>query len=74
VPEPKAVKNRLHLDVDIAGRPDRPVDQRRPLVDAEADRLVGLGGTRLDVQDKGDEYWVVVQDPEATSSAWPRHA
>ena len=64
VPEPKAAKNRLHLDVDVAGRPARPVDQRRPLVDAEADRLVGLGASRLDVQDKGDEYWVVMQDPE----------
>jgi hypothetical protein len=64
VPEPKAVKNRLHLDVDVGGRPARPVDQRRPLVDAEADRLAGLGATRLDVQDKGDEYWVVMQDPE----------
>ena len=64
VPEPKAAKNRLHLDVDVAGRPARPVEQRRPLVDAEADRLAGLGATRLDVQDKGDEYWVVMRDPE----------
>ena len=42
VPEPKTVKNRLHLDVDVAGRPARPVDERRPMVDAEADRLVGI--------------------------------
>src|SRR5215475_14968232 len=29
VPEPKAVKNRVHLDVSVAGR-DTPPDQRRP--------------------------------------------
>ncbi|QYN35305.1 VOC family protein [Pseudonocardia sp. DSM 110487] len=48
VPEPKIVKNRVHLDL------------RAPDVAAEADRLVGLGARELGkVQD-----WVVLADPE----------
>ena len=51
VPEPKTIKNRLHLDF-------RPDDR-----DAEVDRLVALGATRADVG-QGDESWVVLADPE----------
>jgi hypothetical protein len=51
VPEPKTTKNRLHLDF-------RPDDR-----DAEVDRLVGLGATRIDVG-QGDSSWVVLSDPE----------
>jgi catechol 2,3-dioxygenase-like lactoylglutathione lyase family enzyme len=50
VDEPKAVKNRLHLDV--AAERDR---------DAEVDRLVGLGARR--VADDPGVPWVVVADP-----------
>jgi predicted enzyme related to lactoylglutathione lyase len=52
VPEDKVVKNRVHLDVAV---PDRQ---------AEIQRLVELGGTRLrDVEEDG-EAWTVLQDPE----------
>jgi hypothetical protein len=51
VPEPKAVKDRLHLDF-------RPDDR-----DAEVDRLLARGATRADVG-QGDETWVVLADPE----------
>ncbi|HZM32271.1 MAG TPA: VOC family protein [Acidimicrobiales bacterium] len=51
VPEPKTVKNRLHLDF-------RPEDR-----DAEVDRLLGLGARRADIG-QGDESWVVLADPE----------
>jgi predicted enzyme related to lactoylglutathione lyase len=47
----KQVKNRLHLDF-------RPDDQ-----DAEVERLVALGATRVDVG-QGDVSWVVLADPE----------
>jgi hypothetical protein len=48
VPEPKTVKNRVHLDL------------RAPDVAAEAQRLVGLGAQVLaKVQD-----WIVLTDPE----------
>ena len=51
VPEPKTIKNRLHLDF-------RPDDR-----DAEVERLLALGATRADVG-QGDASWVVLADPE----------
>jgi predicted enzyme related to lactoylglutathione lyase len=51
VPEEKAGKNRLHLDL-------RPLDQ-----DAEVARLAELGARRVDVG-QGDVSWVVMADPE----------
>jgi Glyoxalase-like domain len=52
VPEPKAAKNRIHLDV-MAADPE-----------SEIDRLVGLGGTRVrDMEEYGYE-WTVMTDPE----------
>ena len=51
VPEPKTLKNRLHLDF-------RPDDQA-----AEVSRLEALGATRADVG-QGDESWIVLRDPE----------
>jgi hypothetical protein len=51
VPEPKAVKNRLHLDL-------RPDDQL-----AEVARLIGLGAREKDIG-QGDVTWVVMADPE----------
>jgi hypothetical protein len=51
VPEGKAVKNRLHLDL-------RPDDQA-----AEVARLEALGARRVDVGQQ-DPSWVVLADPE----------
>ncbi|MCB0963893.1 MAG: hypothetical protein KDA98_11435 [Acidimicrobiales bacterium] len=45
VPEPKAAKNRVHLDVRAA--PGLQGDERMAALEAEADRLVALGATRL---------------------------
>jgi catechol 2,3-dioxygenase-like lactoylglutathione lyase family enzyme len=53
VPEGKAVKNRLHIDIT-------PFDASQ---DDEVERLVGLGASRVDVG-QGDEEWVVLADPE----------
>jgi catechol 2,3-dioxygenase-like lactoylglutathione lyase family enzyme len=56
VPEGKSVKNRLHIDLAPH------VDQDR---DAEIQRLLGLGATRVDVgQDDDAVTWVVLADPE----------
>jgi len=52
VPEEKAVKNRLHLDL-------RPADQG-----AEVARLEGLGARRVDIGQGPDVSWVVLADPE----------
>jgi catechol 2,3-dioxygenase-like lactoylglutathione lyase family enzyme len=65
VPEAKVVKNRVHLDLHVGGGPDVPLHIRRQRVNAEADRLVGAGATKLRVSDEvADHYFVVMQDPE----------
>jgi predicted enzyme related to lactoylglutathione lyase len=53
VPEPKAVKNRVHIDV----RP-RGCEQQE-----EVERLLGLGARHVDIG-QGDVSWVVLADPE----------
>jgi len=64
VPEPKAVKNRVHLDVNVGGGRSTPLEQRKANVRREAERLLGLGATEVGPMEQGDEYWVVMQDPE----------
>lgn len=66
VPEPKSVKNRVHLDLNVSGGSSVPLDERRRRVDAEADRLVAAGASVFrpgEVNETG-EYWVVMQDVE----------
>ena len=69
VPEGKAGKNRLHLDVYPTGRDDTlSQEQRVAIVDAKVDELVVLGAQvqRRDRDDDPDDplYYVVMQDPE----------
>jgi catechol 2,3-dioxygenase-like lactoylglutathione lyase family enzyme len=54
VPEPKVAKNRLHLDLFVHDP------------EAEADRLVALGATRVERVDSPttDSWWIVLTDPE----------
>jgi len=63
VPEPKSVKNRVHLDLNVAGRATPP-DQRRPKVDAEVARLQQLGATRLYAKEEYGQYHVTMADPD----------
>jgi hypothetical protein len=66
VPEPKTVKNRVHLDLNVGDGQATPMEERRKRVDAEVDRLVAAGATVFrpgEVSGLG-EYWVVMQDPE----------
>jgi hypothetical protein len=53
VPDSKAVKNRLHLDL-------RPTDQHQ-----EVERLTVLGARVVSVGQPADVSWVVMADPEA---------
>jgi catechol 2,3-dioxygenase-like lactoylglutathione lyase family enzyme len=63
VPEPKTVKNRLHLDVWVAPRGgDRETNW--PTVDAEVKRLVALGATEIRRVSEDDQCFVVMSDPE----------
>ncbi len=64
VPEPKTVKNRLHLDLNVGGGQRTPLEERRRRVDAEAERLVAAGATRLGAIDEDGEYFVAMRDPE----------
>jgi catechol 2,3-dioxygenase-like lactoylglutathione lyase family enzyme len=64
VPEPKSVKNRVHLDVNVGGGHATPLEERRARVDAEAARLATLGATIVGGMEKMGEYWVVLRDPE----------
>jgi Glyoxalase-like domain len=52
--DPKTVKNRVHLDLTTSA------DDR----DAEIERLLSLGASRVDVGQTGDESWDVMADPE----------
>lgn len=54
VPEPKTVKNRLHLDLRADGL----------RTSAELQRLLDLGASRVDVGQATDVSWVVLADPE----------
>jgi hypothetical protein len=51
-PDEKVVKNRYHFDL-------RPEDQ-----DAEVQRLMGMGATKVDVGQGPEVSWVVLADPE----------
>jgi predicted enzyme related to lactoylglutathione lyase len=54
VEEPKAVKNRMHFDIEVAD------------IEAEADRLVALGAMRISdgpCREHGST-WVLMSDPE----------
>ena len=67
VPEPKAGKNRLHLDLrHTPGREAMPYADRRTSVDAEVSRLVALGATvaRVNAPEGADYYAVTLRDPE----------
>ena len=64
VPEPKAGKNRLHIDVRVTDGPGVPVEERRPVQRAEVERLVALGATEVGEVEENGGVWVVLQDPE----------
>lgn len=55
VPEPKTVKNRIHLDLATTSAEHQA---------AEVERLLGLGASRVDIGQGDDVSWVVLADPE----------
>ena len=53
VAEPKTAKNRMHLDIHTDD------------IEGEAERLIGLGATKLDgPMEEWGERWIVLADPE----------
>jgi len=65
VPEGKAAKNRLHLDIQAAGGRHVPQHLRESRIETVRERLVDAGATvsqRVDEDDRLDHY--VMLDPE----------
>jgi hypothetical protein len=54
VPEPKTVKNRVHLDIRVG----------QDKVDAEVERLTALGATYHHRGNEGPHFWITITDPE----------
>jgi Glyoxalase-like domain len=69
VPETKAGKNRLHLDLYPTGRDNAlPLERRTEIVESKVAELTALGAgaqRRIREDDPGDpRYYVVKHDPE----------
>jgi glyoxalase superfamily protein len=64
VPEPKTTKNRLHVDLSVAGGPSVPLEERKARAHTEAARLQTLGATHLWINDDWRGFSIVMQDPE----------
>jgi hypothetical protein len=67
VPEPKIVKNRVHLDVNVGGGLGTPLEERKRRIAAKVEELVGVGATQLritETQQPFEAYFIVMQDPE----------
>lgn len=65
VPEPKRLKNRLHLDVRAA--PGLQGDDRMAALEAECDRLMAIGATRISRTEPAPPMeggFIVMGDPE----------
>ena len=64
VPEPKTVKNRLHIDINASGPAGTPPAERRARVDNTVERLTSLGATLVTARADYGEYYVTMLDPE----------
>jgi hypothetical protein len=61
VPEPRTVKNRVHVDLRSDDR------------EAEIERLIGLGATRGATHAEYGVTWTVLQDPEGNELCVGQH-
>lgn len=70
VPEPKTAKNRLHIDIRVAGEPPWDWVEREALIRAKVDELVAAGAAAVREERYGDDAGgtvlghVVMLDPE----------
>ena len=65
VPEGKAAKNRLHIDLQAAGGRDQPAEAREPRIRTMVARLVAAGGSVLsEHRHDGQLDHVTMADPE----------
>jgi catechol 2,3-dioxygenase-like lactoylglutathione lyase family enzyme len=65
VPEGKVVKNRVHLDLNVSGGRDRPLDERLDRIRSEQARLIAEGAREIrPLGEENGEWWTVMQDVE----------
>jgi hypothetical protein len=65
VPEPKAAKNRMHIDIRVAGEPPWDMAEREQLIRAKVTELAAAGATAVREESyDGDLGHVVMHDPE----------
>ncbi len=65
VPEAKTVKNRMHIDIRVAGEPPWDMADRERLIRAKAAELASAGATLVCEDYYGDDLGhVVMLDPE----------
>jgi len=65
VPEGKTSKNRMHIDIRVAGDPPWNMPERTVAIRSKVDQLVGAGATRVrDELYDGALGHVVMLDPE----------
>jgi hypothetical protein len=65
VPEPKAAKNRVHIDIRVTGEPPWDDQEREQLIRSKITELVGAGATFVREQFYGRALGhVVMLDPE----------
>lgn len=64
VPEAKAGKNRLHLDVPVSAGHDSTPSERIGPQEAARDRLVDRGATEVGAVEEYGGRWIVMRDPE----------
>ena len=64
VPEPKAAKNRVHLDIGATAGPGQPLEERRAAIAAKVAELVALGATEVETIEEGGGTFTVMRDPE----------
>ena len=65
VPEPKTAKNRMHIDIRVAGEPPWKMAERARLIRAKVAELLDAGATSIREEFYGDDLGhVVMLDPE----------
>jgi catechol 2,3-dioxygenase-like lactoylglutathione lyase family enzyme len=64
VPEPKAGKNRLHLDLYVSGGRSTPIAERRAAVEVRVAELSALGAQVVRRSEDPQHYFAVLADPE----------
>ena len=69
MPEPKTVKNRVHLDLQVGA--GLPPEERRGVVAPRSSGCWPWAPPDLRAYDEMGEHWVVMQDPEGNEFCVP---